>query len=99
MSEINFEASSVYFYNRLSKIYYFKQVQFQSPTLSQISISSNESPINDSIEDKIYDWLNTQGIFMEEPEFRERINRRSSEIKIIFNSRLIYKRMTSIKKK
>ena len=64
--------------------------------MSQISISTNDPPVNDSIEEKIYNWLNTQGIFMEEPEFRER---RSSEKKIAFNTRLILKRKTSIKKK
>ena len=55
--------------------------------------------IDDSIEQKIDEWLMAKGIFMEEPEFHQKISRRSSENKIHLNSGLFLKRMSSIKAK
>ena len=62
----------------------------------QDSISSNDSFLNESIEQRIEDWLNSKGIYMEEPEVHKKF---SFGKDFHFNSKLILKNIASIKKK
>lgn len=61
----------------------------RSPALSQDSSSSEN--MDDSIEQKIYDWLDKKGIFMEFPEYDEKKIKKPFKT-IHLNSGLILKK-------